>query len=156
MVMPSADTNILERKPVGEAGPSASPERSGMWMTCAVMFSAAIAGSRKCVAPQPAAKARVTDATNTVRFMDVSPPMRLVASQRVLASRASGEGRRHFSRAARSDIFSPNTEKGRNKNENACSAAIVVAGRTGAVVGLGARAESHDRSGRGGLPLLSA
>src|SRR5665213_2065533 len=73
IVAPSALTNILECMPPAFAGPSASPEKSPVWMICGMMASSAIAGRSECVTPQPAAKAAAIDSAVSVRFMVVLP-----------------------------------------------------------------------------------
>src|SRR6266700_7095965 len=107
-VMPSCMTSDLERRPVPEAMPSASPDRSGTWMICGVMSVAARACGSTWVAAAPATKASATDETNAMRFMEVLPDICLTEQSTVGRCGADTQGRtfayfnrRHHERISR-------------------------------------------------------
>src|SRR4051812_46785928 len=122
-------------------------------MTCAVMFSAAIAGRSTCVAPQPAAKAAATAMVVAVRFMENVSLWFLggrcyVGKARLPRLLKSASQARH---AALS--YDEIADGGNHEGDQACCDAI----------GVAADVESCDRTNQGHhcrrgrrLPVLSA
>ena len=88
MVMPSATASTLLRIPPALTGEMVSPSSSPVWMTCAVMFSAASAGRSRWVTLQPAAKAAASDSVMASAIHGQSSPVLIFVGRCYAADRA--------------------------------------------------------------------